>query len=297
MQKINENKLLKNFFASLLLLLMLTIIFFHFFSYKLIKQCYAESNETYFAKVLASNVKLYRTTNGSEEVSNIFFVIPQSYFVEISYCENKNYYTARYHEITGYVKRSEVKCISGIPQTPFATASFRVFIPGGVDLRSSPTQSEGLNSLATINYLETNLKYYGTIDGEEAISHKSTTWYYCKYIRGEEEILGYVYSAYCDLLTTIPQNTETVEYIDEPEFSIETSTPPGETTGDAMSSLPTTTQIIIIIAVCLPCVAIIYLLFKPTKITAKALEDAELNPSKKSKRKKARHQDYYEYDE
>lgn len=294
MQRLQKNNLL-NLFAILILLIFFIISFFQ--STANINSCFAETKETYFAKVLASNVKLYRSTNGSEDVTNIFFVIPQSYFVEISYCSNENYYNARYQDITGYVKKQEVKCISGIPDTPFATASFRVFIPGGIDLRSSPSQSEGLNSVTKINFLETNLKYYGSIDGEEAISYKSTTWYFCKYIRGEEEIFGYVYSAYCDLLTSIPVNTEVVEYIEEPSFSINTSTNPSQEPIDAINSLPTTTQIIIIVAVCLPCVVIIYLLFKPTKITAKALENAELKTSRKSKKKKIHHQDYYEYDE
>ena len=254
----------------------------------------AQTQETYYAKIVSSNVKLYRSTSGSEDVSNIYFSIPQSYFVEISYCENENFYKARYLDVYGFVKKGEVSAISGTPQTPFASASFRMFIPTQVDLRSTPIYSEGLNSVATINFLETNLKFYGTIDGEEAISFRGTTWYFCKYTKGEQETFGYLYEPFCDLLTDIPTNTEVFEYIENPEFIVNTTTPPSE---DPMSSLPSTTQIIIIIAVCLPCIAIIYLLFKPTKIGAKALEEAQLNPSKKSKRKKSRHQDYYEYDE
>ncbi len=252
-------------------------------------------SQVYYAQIVSSNVKLYRSTNGSEEVSNIFFVIPQTYFVEISSCENSNFFTARYLDKTGYVKKSEVKCVKGVPQTPFANASFRVFIPGGTALRSSPSQSEGLNTIETLPFLETNLRYYGTIDGEEAISHKSSTWFYCKYIRNGSEVFGYVYGAFCDLLTTIPSNTELLEEIEEPDFTVPTQAPANQVEESGLSSLPSTTQIIIIVAVCLPCVVIIYLLFKPTKITARALEEAESKPRKR--KKKLRHQDYYEYDE
>ncbi|MGN0748556.1 MAG: hypothetical protein ACI4L1_02650 [Christensenellales bacterium] len=257
--------------------------------------CLCATSQSYYAQIVASNVKLYRSTNGSEEISNIFFVIPQTYFVEISSCENSNFFTARYFDKTGYVKKSEVKCVKGIPQTPFANASFRVFIPGGVALRTSPSQSEGLNTVETLPFLETNLRYYGTIDGEEAISHKSSTWYYCKYIKSGSEVFGYVYGAFCDLLTTIPSNTEILEEIEEPDFTIATQAEATQVEESGLSSLPSTTQIIIIVAVCLPCVIIIYLLFKPTKITAKALEDAENKPRRRKKRQ--RHQDYYEYDE
>lgn len=250
-------------------------------------------NKVQYAKVIGSNVKLYRTLSGNEDYSNVFFVIPQSYFVLLSPCDDENYYSATYIDITGYVKKNEVQCVKGSPVTPFANnISFRIFVPGGVDLRSSPTQSEGLNTIANLQYLETNIKYYGSIDGEEAISYKSTKWYYCKYYKSGTAQSGYIYSAFCDLLTSIPENTEMLEYIDEPDFEVvDTSNdPPTE-----LSSLPDVTQIIIIIAVSLPCIFIIYLLFKPTKITARVMEDAEFK-QKKSK-KKDKHNDYYEYDE
>lgn len=250
---------------------------------------------TFYARIVNSNVNLYRSTSGSEETGNIFFTLPQSYFVEISHCSNELFFTARFDDVSGYVKKTDVQCINGAPVTPYPSASFRIFIPEGVEMRSSPSQTEGLNLVCELNYLETNLKYYGTINGEEAIPHKSSSWYYCKYVKGGTEYIGYVYSAFCDLLTQIPVNTEYFESIEEPDFSISTSSP-SRTESESIDSLPTATQIIIIVAVCLPCIVIIYLLFRPTKITAKAFEEAEKS-SKKRKKKKSRYQDYYEYDE
>ncbi|MDD4110793.1 MAG: hypothetical protein PHS54_04495 [Clostridia bacterium] len=274
----------------------LSLVYFSSFMFSLnINGVYAESKVQY-AKIISSNVKLYKTFSGNEDYSNFYFVIPQSYFVILQPCDDENYYAATYIDITGYVKRSEVQCVKGTPITPFANnISFRVFIPGGVDLRSTPTQSEGLNTIATLQYLETNLKYYGKIDGEEAISYRSTEWYFCKYYKNGISQSGYVYSAYCDLLASIPENTEMLEYIDEPEFEI-TETSGEIEDGGIFSDLPSITQIIIIVAVCLPCIFIIYLLFKPTKITAKVMEDAELEP-KRYKKSKIKHKDYYEYDD
>lgn len=279
------------FLAALLLAVLSSLQFFT------IQRVCADS--ICYAKIISSNVKLYRSTTISEEFSNVYFVVPQSYFVEISNCDSENFYIATYIDVTGYIKKSEVQCVKGTPTVPFTNnASFRMFIPGGVDLRSSPTQSEGLNSIATLQFLETNLKYYGTIDGEEAISYKSTTWYFCKYSKNGTTQNGYVYSAFCDLLTAIPSNAEVLEYVDEPEFIADpTSGQASGTESDSLSSLPSATQIIIIVAVCLPCIFIIYLLFRPTKITARALENADLKPTKRVKRKKLKHQDYYEYDE
>lgn len=272
-------------------LLILAAVLPRFFQLPNITTVFA--NETFFAKAISKNVKLYRSTSGDETFSNVYFVIPQSYYIQIDKCENDLFFFARYIDVYGYVKKSEVQCVGGVPETPFANATFRVFVPGGVELRSSPSQSQGINTIEQLGYLETNLKYYGEIEGEEAISNRTQTWFFCKYIKNGKEYFGYVYNAFCDSLTEIPTNTEVLEYIDEPNFTVDVSaTPSGE---DGLSSLPSATQIVIIIAVCLPCLIIIYLLFRPTKITAKALEEADLKPRKK--RKKIRHQDYYEYDE
>lgn len=250
--------------------------------------------KTYYARIVNTNVNLYRLPSGSEETSNLFFALPQSYFVEISYCEDENFFTARFGDVLGYVKKSDVQCVAGTPTTPFPSASFRVFIPEGVEMRSSPTQTEGLNLVCELNYLETNLKYYGTINGEEAIPHKSSLWYYCKYVKAGNEYFGYVYSAFCDLLTQIPVNTEYFEPSEEPDFSLSTQAPI-ESQPESIDSLPSATQIIIIVAVCLPCIVIIYLLFRPTKITAKAFEEA--NKTGKKRKKKNKYQDYYEYED
>lgn len=255
----------------------------------------AAQQTTFYARVINTNVNLYRSTTGGEETNNIFFTLPQSYFVEIGYCQDEQFFTAKFADVSGFVKKSDVQCISGIPQMPYPSASFRIFIPEGVEMRSSPTQTEGLNLVCELNYLETNIRYYGTINGEEAIPHKSSLWYFCKYVKSGNEYFGYVYSAFCDLITPIPANTEFFETIDEPDFSITTSTSTENQT-ESIDSLPSATQIIIIVAVCLPCIIIIYLLFRPTKITAKALEEAE-KTARKRKKKRSKYQDYYEYEE
>lgn len=248
-----------------------------------------------YARVKSSNIKLYKTPTAVEDYSNIYFTIPESYFVELLDYENDEFYSARYLDTYGYVKINEVQCVAGIPQNPFVSkASFRVFAPNGLELRSEPSQSDGLNVITNINYLETNLQFYGTIAGEEAISYKGNEWYFCKYTKNGQEQKGYVYSVFCDLLTTISTNTEILEYIDEPVF--ETQETGGQLENNtSISNLPSTTQVLIIVAICVPCIILIYLLFRPTRITARAYQNAEEINSKKRKRNKK--QDYYEYEE
>lgn len=261
---------------------------------KIYAENYSAGNPQY-ARVKGSNVKLYKTPAAVDDYSNTYFTIPESYFVELLAYENEEYFSARYLDCYGYVKISDVQCVAGIPQNPFVTkASFRVFAPNGLELRSSPSQSDGLNVVSNINYLETNLQYYGKIDGEEAIVYKGSEWYYCKYTKNGQEQKGYVYSVFCDLLSTISTNTEILEYVSEPTFETEETSGTVDTS-TSISSLPSTTQVLIIVAVCVPCILIIYLLFRPTKITARAYQNAEENSSKRKKRN--RKQDYYELDE
>lgn len=250
-------------------------------------------NKIQYAKVIGSNVKLYRSTSGSEDITNIFFTIPQSYYVILSPSNDENYYSAIYIDEEGFVKKEEVQCVKGTPSKPFAdNISFRIFIPGGVDMRSSPMQSEGINYVAPIQFLETNLKFYGSIDGEQVISYRSSEWYYAKYYKNGKYEKGYIYSVFCDLLTEIPENLEMLEYLEEAEFEL-IPTGNNPVIESDLNALPSVTQIVIIVAVSLPCVFIIYLLFKPTKITSRVIENSELKGKKK--KRKIKHKDYYEY--
>lgn len=249
--------------------------------------------EQQYARVKHGAVNLYKSASEDESFKNIYFTIPETYFVELLSYENDKFFYARYLDVYGYVKISDVGCISGTPINPFAAnISFRVFIPNGVDLRSSPSQSDGLNYIASINYLETNLQYYGKILGEEAVVYKGSDWYFCKLTKNGAEQKGYVYSAYCDMLTSITPNTEVFEYIEEPVFATKQTQAQIEEE-NSISSFPISTQVIIIAAICIPCIILIYLIFKPTKLSTKAYQNAESKFSKRRTKK----QDYYEFDE
>ena len=247
----------------------------------------------YFGRVLGANVYLYSSPTETENSSTKFFMLPITYFVQILGEENELFYKAEYNGIFGYIKKAEVSCINQTPKKPYASGvSFRVFTPSGANLRSSPNETSGIGNLVTtIPFMCTNLEYFGQISGEEAISYKGDIWYYCKYVKDNKEYFGYVYSPLCDLLSNIPQNTEVFEYI-TPNFSQIKQT---ETDISNYLSISKPRQVIIIIAICLPCIFIIYFLFKPTKI---AMQKPSNKKSKKEKKKISRlkHSDYYEFD-
>ena len=238
---------------------------------------------------------MYSSPQIITDKSNKIFEIPVTYFVQLLADENELFYKAQYNEVVGYVIKNEVACVNKIPNTPYVNnANFRIFTPNGTYLRSTPYESVGAtNIVTTIPFMETNLVFFGNCDGEEAISYKGNLWYFCKYIKQSQEYFGYVYSPLCDMLTPIPQNTEQFEYV-TPNFEVEQIS---ITNDNQYLNLNTPWHIVIIILICIPCIAIIYFLFKPTKI---ALQKNSLNKNGKNKKKKKisrlKHSDYYELD-
>ena len=253
------------------------------------------ASTSYFARIKYSNCPLLKSPSADSSFTNTRFLIPQTYFVEILSKVSDEFFEAQYLGIRGYVRKSDIDFVAGTPQNPFADKiSFRVFAQNGLNLRSSPKESEGIaNRLTTIPFLETNLQYIGMIEGEEAISNRGNIWYYCNYFRMDETLTGYVYAGYCDMLTNIVQNTEQLPVIPEPNFEQTSIKNQTSDIGDgSLNKLSKRAQILIIVSVSLPALIILYLLFKPTKIVAN-LKASKKSPDTKKKKKRYR-DDYYE---
>lgn len=244
-----------------------------------------------FAKVENINVCFY--SSPIDTASNQLFEIPQSYFVELlanAEDDDDLFYSARYLDMCGYVKKSDVLPVQGSPIKPFASdINFRVFAPNGLDLKSTPNGSLPFNKVITVPYLCSNLIFYGKISGEQMIPQKSNLWYYCKYLNGEDSYYGYLYSDLCDSLTPITQNTETLPAFEGDLFY----TPPEVQEQNILSSKPSTLKIVIIVAICLPFLFVVYLIFKPTKLA----ENTEKSPAKKPRLKRLKRAEYYEIDD
>lgn len=258
------------------------------------------ASDSQFARVLKSGVKLYKEPVLSEEMDNVYFEIPRTYFVELLENGNDYFYKAKYIDVIGYVRKTDVQCVLGSPKQPYASEiSFRIYSLNGLNLRSEPSQEKGLFSVViSIPFMSTDLQFYGEVQGEEAISYKGTTWYYCRYVKDGAEYYGYVYSIFCDQKTELEENVEILEYISEPNFAVKPNPDMTEKVEQEFdfASFSGLKQALIIIAVCVPCFIIVYLLFKPTKIAVSALESNGRKVVKRKKFKKKRNQDYYEYE-
>lgn len=248
------------------------VVLSSFFTY-IPKVSYAEV--FYYAKITQDDVCFYSSPT-KNNLSSLFY-LPKSYFVKLLDDENDDFYYAKYKDIYGYVLKNEVTVMNGTPASPFADATFRIFSTDGLGLYKSPYLNEN-NKITQIPYLTQDITYYGTISGEQVIPEKSEQWYYCNYI-SDDNYFGFVYSVFCDKLSSIPFNDENFDIVTNPSF---TQTLPSE-------ELSATSMTFIIIGVSIPCLIVVYLLLKPTLLKEKSLNQV------KAKRK--RHGDYYEFDE
>jgi hypothetical protein len=243
-----------------------------------------------YARITKSNIAFYKEPFVSND--NILFYPEITYFVELIAPEENSFYKARYMDIDGYVLASDLVFVSGQPQNPFPeNIGLKILSSNGLNLRSSPIASQGpFNILCTLPFLESNIKYIAKTFGEEYAPAMGDTWYYCTYITGQENISGYLYSVYCYPLANIPRNMEELQTVDKPYFS-EESTVTQTNNVDKLSSLPMPVQILLVAVVCLPCILIVWLLFKPTHLSV----DNGKGKTKKIKRLKK--SDYYELDD
>ena len=228
-----------------------------------------------YAKIEKENVFMYKHPENNEK--NKLFSLPSTYFVKLINEANDDFYYCYYKDLKGYVQKSDVCPMLGIPSKPYLEGLFRTFSLDGLGLYSSPYIQEK-NLLSTIPYLTDDLIFYGSINGQEIIPDKTNEWYYCKYNFGEG-ICGYVYSVFCDKLPIETQNLETFDVITQPFYN-----------SSSVKELSKTAMVFIVLGVAIPCLIVLFLLIKPTLIKE------SLNTTK-SKLKTKRKRDYFEFDD
>lgn len=190
---------------------------------------------------------IYKTTNESNNISNVICIAEKTYFVEII-GDYDVFYRVNYNSINGYVKKTDVKEISTTPHTPYPY-NIQIVIGSNCNLRSSPTTKSSTNNiLSTIYSNEQNLIFVGRIFSEEAIDFGGNTWYYVKY----QDKYGYVYNKYVKSITPIYPNTEEISYIQSNTERIK-------------NPITHTPSIIIIVILMIPLFATLIILYLPLK--------------------------------
>lgn len=234
----------------------------------------AETTQQFFAKVQTTGVQFC----ASPSENSALFEIPYSYFVKIDYSVD-DYYKVFYQDVAGYVRKDKVTLMNGIPNQPYAQASFSLVFPFSL-YKSTSQSSQVLTTLDTT----ANIKYYGTKTGD-SIGSKGNVWYYASTEIDGLVQYGYIFSYCVDITPTITINTETFDVITEDFLNTSSKSEFG--------GLSTGTKIILIVAISIPSVLIIYFLIKPTRV----LQNAKTRKQPKSQKRKIRHGDYFEFDE
>lgn len=227
----------------------------------------ADNVETYYARVMYDEVYLYKSPLDITDYSNVYFELPRTYFVELI-DSTDDFYKVQYSSFTGYVKKESLQTIVGTPITPYLdNISFRIYSEQSRSLRTEPTETAGTSSLVTyIPLLSRNLTYYGEIKGASLIDGRTNVWYYCKYT-ADKDYYGYVYSDFCDEMSTIAENSEEVVYTSNPTFEVietETSLP-----------LADKTTTIIIAILCVPALIFVFMILKSSVILNKEKREAK----------------------
>lgn len=231
----------------------------------------ANGNLSYYAKILSPGIYFYSSCNDDGKL----FELPSSYFVLLTDDADENFYSAKYGNCVGYVKKKEVSPMQGTPLKPFATSyNFRITSLSGLPLFKQATFES--QEITNIEFLEDDVYFYGNFQGQELFSNSTDIWYYCSYTANNKTEYGYVFSYYCDFINDVKQNDEYFEEITgNLTFKIDSATPSGMS--DAIKA-------IIILAVIIPILIGIYFFITPNK--------------KKTKNKVIkRHKDYYELNE
>ncbi len=216
---------------------------------------YVNADSVCYAQILHSGCYLYRTPIDNTGFANTYFILENSYFVQLLSDYNDEFYQAKYLDVVGYVKKSQVQCVQGTPKTPFLNnVSFRVYNNTSRGLYDKPYMNTNNPTLRVYLPLYCqDLIYYGKIYGESAIEERTNIWYYCKYTVTNE--CGYVYSDTCDKMDPIIVNSEKLPYITSPQWNIS----PTNTQLVKLNSKPFK---ITIILVCIPFVIFAILLIK-----------------------------------
>jgi len=209
-----------------------------------------------YAQILHAGCYLFKTPSDNTNFNNVYFMIENSYFVQLLSDYNDDFYKAKYLDVVGYVKKTQVQCVKGLPKQPFLNnISFRVYSNTSRGLYDKPYMNTNNPTLKVYLplYCE-DLIYYGMVYGESAIEERTNIWYYCKYTVTNE--CGYVYSDSCDKMTTIIPNTEKLPYITSPQWNTASNSNPQLV---AMDSKPFKITIILI---CIPFAIFAFLLIK-----------------------------------
>ena len=235
--------------------------------------CYA-SEVTYF-RIIDDNTYLYKTAELNSTQNNVYFKLPNTYFVKVVSTLDNNVAKVLYDGIEGFVDISNMQKCYSTPNTPYPKdLTLQVLDVCNTVVYLTPSQESTYVGIIPFN--ATNIKYFGSITGSEAIENMGTLWHYVKYTSFEQGVLyGYIYAPLTTNLSLVSTNTESIIY-EDPDAVNANATP------ITAEEFKNTDSVFIIIGLLLLAIILLYLLFKPNKKKKSKMREVAPIPNKNS---------------
>lgn len=231
-----------------------------------------ELQTTTYAKALVG-CSLYKTQEMSEKFEDVYFQIPETYFMVILDMVSDECFKVQYDRYIGYVDASTVMVATFVPiLKTLDNISFDIKSTSGTQIWQHPTTKS--NICATISAGTKNIKYIAFAYGSVPTGGESNVWYYVYYTpdaNSTNVYEGYVYSENTTNLTEIVANTETNPEVISNENKSD----------DKLIFISSTIKTIVIAIVVIPIILffaiILYKLVKKFKKNTKLNKNLQLN--------------------
>lgn len=177
-----------------------------------VRQANAEDQQqtTTYAKALVG-CNLYKTQEMSEKFEDVYFQIPETYFMIVLDMVNDECFKVQYDKYIGYVDSSTIMVATFIPiLKTLDNITFDIKSTSGTQIWQYPTTKS--NICTTISAGTKNVAYIAYAYGAVPNGGESNIWYYVYYTPDSNSTNvyeGYVYSENTTNLTEIVANTET----------------------------------------------------------------------------------------
>ncbi|MBQ9790655.1 MAG: hypothetical protein IJW24_03570 [Clostridia bacterium] len=263
-------KKLLSFLSSSLILVLCSIAPANFPSAKAYNQ-----TSSYGYMKCDSSCLFFKTSDITNmNIDNIYFIIPEGYFVKKISEVSSTTIQVSYMNKTGFVMTERVREVDFLPEIKYLqNITFDISSFSGTQLWSVPSTEDSSKILVKIIPAGTKkLTYVAEARGEIPVGSTSPVWFYCYYspVSDPTSVFeGYVHSEKTSSLSPIPENLE--------GKILETTESQNQNTSSSHTTLPKTVEIVLISLIALPILVILVLLFLSGRRKEKAANIAASN--------------------
>lgn len=232
-----------------------------------------------YAKV-KEDCYLYKTTDITDNsFSNVYYIVPESYFVSVISEPNSMISEVMYGDKRGYVSSDTITKVDFTPVNPtLKNVTFDIKSGAGTQLWKVPDTDNRDNATDVIIPGGTkSVRYIASVLGTIPNNGDTNVWYYAVYSPATDPTSvyeGYIYSNRAENLTNIISNTEgNVEIVD----------PVIDENEDASYAIDSTVRLVLIILICVPIILVFVLLIfsnRKSKNKAQNALKSETEPEK-----------------